>query len=281
MDDATNASGISGSRMSSASGKIVLAVGAHPDDIEFMMAGTLLRLKELGASIHMWNVAAGNCGTATLEREEITRIRAEEARASASMIGAAWHPPVADDIMIYYEHKLVAKAAALVRNVKPDIILAPSPEDYMEDHQNASRLMVTAAFVRGMKGFISDPPFPPWNGSTSIYHAMPYGLRDGLRRRIRPGLFVDIGAVLATKREMLACHRSQKEWLDVSQGLDAYLTQMENMSREVGVLSKLFVFAEGWRRHSHLGFSPSDTDPLKEILGPGCRIDPEYETSLG
>ncbi len=266
--------------MNSAQGKVVLAAAAHPDDIEFMMAGTLVLLRELGASVHMWNVATGNCGTASLEREEIVRLRKEEAQASAQIIGATWHPPVVDDIMICYEPSLVARATAIVREVKPDIILVPSPEDYMEDHQNTSRLMVTAAFVRGMKGFVSDPPRPPWNGSTTLYHAMPYGLRDGLRKRIRPGIFVDIGPAIDTKRRMLACHRSQKEWLDVSQGMDAYLSQMEKMCREVGVLSKLFVFAEGWRRHSHLGFSPTDEDVLKQILGPRCRVDPEYEASL-
>ena len=59
------------------------AIGAHPDDIEFMMAGTLLRLKDLGAAIHMWNLANGSCGTAVHTKDEIVRLRAEEARASA------------------------------------------------------------------------------------------------------------------------------------------------------------------------------------------------------
>jgi hypothetical protein len=48
--------------------------------------------------------------------------------------------------------------------------------------------------------------------------------------------------------------------------MDAYLDEMERMSREVGHMSEHFEFAEGWRRHSHLGFGPEDFDPLQRIL---------------
>ena len=85
---------------------------------------------------------------------------------------------------------------------------------------------------------------------------------------------------MKTKREMLAAHRSQKEWLDASQGLDSYLDTMEMLSREVGRMSGVFEYAEGWRRHSHLGFSAADEDPLSEALGDRCVIDQRYEQSL-
>jgi hypothetical protein len=65
---------------------------------------------------------------------------------------------------------------------------------------------------------------------------------------------------------MLACHASQKQWLDETQGMDAYLDEMESLSRQVGGMSGRFAFAEGWRRHSHLGFGPEDYDPLAELL---------------
>jgi N-acetylglucosamine malate deacetylase 1 len=81
--------------------------------------------------------------------------------------------------------------------------------------------------------------------------------------------------VLARKRSLLAKHRSQKEWLDVSQGMDSYLADMEEAARIVGQRSKHFEFAEGWRRHLHLGFAASDTDPLRTIVGDRCWLDPE------
>jgi len=266
--------------MPPASKHVVLATAAHPDDIEFMFAGTLLRLREAGAEIHMWNLANGSCGTATHSREEIIRLRGAEAQASARLAGAVVHAPLADDIALYYEPALLARVAAVVRQVKPTILLTQSPQDYMEDHQNTCRLCVSAAFVRGMRNFETSPPAEPFGGSTTVYHALPHGLRDGLRKLVRPGQYVDIGPVLARKRQMLAQHRTQKEWLDVSQGMDAYLLEMENIAREVGRMSGRFEFAEGWRRHSHFGFCAAACDPLTELLGPACWTDPEYERAL-
>lgn len=256
---------------------VALAVGAHPDDVEFLMAGTLLRLKEAGAQIHMGNLANGSCGTTSLEREEIIRTRRGEAEASAREAGAIYHGPLVDDIAIFYEPRLLAQVAAIVRRIKPGLLLVPSPDDYMEDHQNTCRLLVTAAFVRGMRNFATDPPTDPWHGDVAVYHAMPAGLRDNLRRPVRPEQYVDVTPVLAMKGRMLACHRSQREWLDASQGMDTYLTaEMERMGREVGRMSGRFEYAEGWRRRLHLGFGPEHYDPLAACLGEACWTDPQY-----
>lgn len=260
---------------------VVLAAAAHPDDIEFMMAGTLLRLRQAGCQIHMWNLADGSCGTSAHAKEEIIRLRWEESKASANIAGSEMHPPLADDFKLYYEPGLLAKVAAGIRTIRPNIILAPSPLDYMEDHQNACRLLITAAFVRGMRNFETDPPVSEWNSDLAVYHAMPHGLRDNLRRLILPEIFVDISPVLLQKCEMLAAHKTQKEWLDASQGMDSYLNQMKEMSRQVGRMSARFQFAEGWRRHNPLGFGPSEYDPLSEILRDACFKDSEYEKSLG
>jgi hypothetical protein len=150
----------------------------------------------------------------------------------------------------------------------------------MEDHANTCRLVVTAAFARGMRNYVTAPPVAPWASDTVLYHAMPHGLRDGLRRLIVPGLYVDIGAVLETKREMLSQHHTQKDWLDVSQGMGSYVHEMENMAQQVGAMSGRFDYAEGWRRHSHLGFASAEADPLRDLLGADCWVDPAYEESL-
>jgi LmbE family N-acetylglucosaminyl deacetylase len=260
---------------------VALAVGAHPDDIEFMMAGTLLLLKQAGAEVHVWSVANGSCGSTVHDAEAIVGIRRQECEDSARLAGATMHPAIADDLAIFFEKPLLARAAALIRSVRPSILLVPSPQDYMEDHQNACRLAVTAAFVRGMRNFPTDPPTPPWLGDLAVYHAMPYTLRDPLRRLVRAGLYVDVGPVHTLKRRMLACHRSQKEWLDASQGQDAYLDAMEQMSRSVGAMCGWCELAEGWRRRLHVGFGPEDYDPLRELLPSLCRVDEEYEQDLG
>ena len=245
---------------------VVLAAVAHPDDIEFMMAGTLLLLKQAGAEIHMWNLANGSCGTVRHRKDEIIRLRAQEAQDAARVAGATAHPPLFDDLAIFYDAVSLARVAAVVRAVRPTIVLTQSPQDYMEDHQNTCRLIVSAAFTRGMSNFATKPRRQPDDAPVAVYHALPHGLRDGMGQVIRPDCYVNIAGVLATKRAMLAAHRSQKEWLDVSQGMDAYLSEMEALSREVGRMSGRFEYAEGWRRHSHLGFGPADWNPLAELL---------------
>ena len=154
----------------------------------------------------------------------------------------------------------------MIRKIQPDIILTQSPQDYMEDHQNTTRLVVTGAFTRAMKNFVTSPDVAIYDKPVALYHALPHGLNDALRQPVAPHFFTDIGPVLARKRAMLACHASQKEWLDVTQGMDAYLDEMERMSSEVGRMSGKYQFAEGWRRHSHLGFGLEDFDPIADFL---------------
>ena len=259
---------------------VVLAAGAHPDDIEFMMAGTVLLLRQTGAEIHLWNLSCGYCGSNTISSEEISRIRWKEACDSAGLAGAVMHAPITRDLEIFYTKELLERTAATVRTIRPTIMLVPSPQDYMEDHQTACRLLIGAAFTRGMHNYLTNPPEPWYSESVAIYHAMPHGLRDSLRKRVRPGQYVDISTALAKKREMLAMHKSQKEWLDETQGIDAYLNLMESFAHDIGVLSGQFAYAEGWRRHLHWGYAPEGFDPLSDTLGELCLTDPDYERWL-
>jgi len=194
----------------------VLAIAAHPDDIELMMGGTLFLLQAAGWELHYMNVANGCCGTAEEEIEAIVRRRRQEAIEAAAYLGAVYHESLVPDLQIFYEPQTLARLAAVMREVGPDMLLTQYPFDYMEDHNNAVRLVVTAAFCRGMRNFPVVPPRAPVDRPVVIYHAMPYGLRDPLRRTPAADVFVDIGGVLDRKREMLAKHRSQKEWFDRS-----------------------------------------------------------------
>lgn len=262
------------------SAPVAIAVAAHPDDIEFQMAGTLLLLQKAGWEIHYMNLSTGNCGSTTMTAAQTRVARRKEAKAAASILGATWHAPIADDLEIFYTDGLLRKLASVFRKVKPNIVLTHSPQDYMEDHMNTSRLAVTAAFTRGMPNYQVQPQRQPTNQDVAVYHAMPHGLRDGLRRRIIPELFVNVTSVHATKLEALAAHESQQAWLDSSQGMNSYLQTMEDLSREIGTLSKGYRLAEGWRRHSHLGFSTRDEDPLRLALKRSSKINPVYKKRL-
>ena len=98
----------------------------------------------------------------------------------------------------------------------------------------------------------------------TIYHASPHGLRDGLRRRIQPGAFVETTERARAQDGGARVPRSQDGFLDATQGMNSYLRTMDDLSREVGTLSGRFRHAEGWRRHLHWGFCGEDDDPLRD-----------------
>ncbi len=260
--------------------KIALAIGAHPDDIEFHMAGTLLLLKEAGYRTHYFNLASGNCGSTEYNAATTRSIRRTEAHAAAELLGAEFHPSVTDDLEVIYSVDLLRRVATLIRQVRPRIVLTHSPQDYMEDHTTACRLAVTAAFARNMPNFRTSPQVTAADFETTVYHCMPHGLLDPLRRKLVPGAFVNTTSVHPTKHKALAQHKSQQPWLGASQGMSCYLLAMEDMSRQLGRMSRKFKHAEGWRRHLHLGFSRSDTDPLAEALGANYLLNTAYEKAL-
>lgn len=260
--------------------KVAVALAAHPDDIEFMQGGTLLQLHELGWETHYVTLANGSYGSQTLSRKEIIAIRAKEAQRGAAALCAAWHPAYADDLELIYSVPLLRKVTGLLREIVPTIVLTQAPEDYMDDHIETARIAASAAFVRVMPNFVTEPDLPATYQDVSVYHALPHGLRNKLRKVIPAGAYVDITAVHDRKRAALTSHESQAAWLLATQGFDAYVDMMTEMARAVGRRSGVFEFAEGWRRHSHLGYSTHEQDPLADALGPLYRVNQAYEASL-
>lgn len=259
--------------------KTAFAIAAHPDDIEFMMAGTLLLLKKEGYEIHYMNIGSGNCGSTVHDYDTIRKMRLSEAKQAAKILGAHFHPAFRDDMEIMYDLPTLRHVAATIREVKPNIVLTHSPADYMEDHTNTCRLAVSATFARGMRNFTTDPSRPAADYDCTVYHALPHSLTDNLRRVIIPGAFVNTTSVFEAKMEALKAHQSQHHWLGVSQKLDSYLQTMEDLSLKVGGMSKKFKHAEGWRRHLHYGFCDAHADPLRD-LGNDYIINEDYEENL-
>lgn len=247
--------------------RTALAIAAHPDDIEFVMAGTLMRLRDAGYEIHYMNVADGCCGSTEFDAATLARMRRDEAREACRLLGAVFHESLTNDLEIFYDRPTLFRLASIVREVRPEILLTHSPVDYMEDHTNTCRLAVTAVFARGMPNFPVEPPTSPTSEPVTVYHAQPHGNRTPLGELVVPTLFVDVTGCLEQKAAMLACHRSQRRWLDESQGLDSYLETMRELCRAVGKMSGRYEYAEGWRRRLHLGFCDSEADPLASALG--------------
>lgn len=244
----------------------VLAIAAHPDDIEFVMAGTLLCLRSAGWELHYFNIADGSRGSMTMDGKTCAATRLLEAQSAAESLGAKFYPPICADMEVRYSIEQIAKVAAVVRVARPRIVLTHSPIDYMEDHETACRLAVSAAFGHGMPNLQSDPAVEPYFDPVTVYHAQPHGNRTPLGDLVRPHFAVDVTDVMEAKSAALERHVCQKEWLDQSQGMDSYVQTMRNLTAEVGEMTEKYRYAEGWRRREHWGFCGPSDDPLRQAL---------------
>lgn len=244
----------------------LLAVAAHPDDIEFVMCGTMLLLQQRGWDLHYMNLADGRRGSTQLSPDQCAQTRLREAQAAAEVLGATFHPPIGRDFELAYTTEMVQRVAAVVRKCKATIVLTHAPIDYMEDHEVTCRLAVSAAFAHGMPNLETIPPQPPYFEPVTVYHAQPHGNRTPTGERVHPDYWVDTLSVIDRKRTALECHRSQHEWLDQSQGMSSYVQTMLELSSEAGRLSGKWLHAEGWRRREHWGFCGPNDDPLQAAL---------------
>ncbi len=95
--------------MAKADPKTVMAIAAHPDDTEFMMAGTLLLLQQAGWKVHCLILSNGDCGTPDKTKAAIVAERLKEAKAAFGRAGFVFHKPFVGDLEIFYEKKLLER----------------------------------------------------------------------------------------------------------------------------------------------------------------------------
>jgi N-acetylglucosamine malate deacetylase 1 len=245
---------------------VVLSILAHPDDAEFLCAGTLTRLvREHGWAAHVATMTPGDCGSAELPPDEISRIRRAEGARAAGLIGATYHCLEERDLLITYQEGTLGRVTELLRRVRARVVLTHSPADYMLDHEMTSTVVRAAAFAAPIPNFLRDQGLgPPLDHIPHLYYCDPIEGKDALGRAVEPGFCVDVSGVLETKAAMLASHASQRDWLLKHHGMDQYLQAMRDWGaargRRCGVAS-----AEGFRQH--LGHSYPQDNLLGNLLG--------------
>jgi LmbE family N-acetylglucosaminyl deacetylase len=221
------------------------------------------------------NVANGCCGSTTTSAEETAAIREQESRRAASLLGSTYYPPLCNDLEIDYTQSNIRTVCSVIRKARPSVLLTHSPLDYMEDHVQTCRIVLTAAFARGAPNYAAIPECEAWDGDMAIYHAQPHGNRDPLGNWVTPHQAVAIDSVIDRKLALLEQHRSQQAWLQSSQGLNSYCQTMLDLGTELAERLKLPCrFAEGWRRHLHLGYASREIDPLADALQPTALLFP-------
>ena len=108
----------------------VLALLAHPDDTEFLCAGTLFLLADRGAAIHVATLTAGDCGSTILPAAEICRVRLKEGERAAALLGAQFTSLKEKDLLVLYNRPTLRKVMELVRrDLRPSQIMTADAID--------------------------------------------------------------------------------------------------------------------------------------------------------
>ncbi len=221
----------------------ILAIGAHPDDVEEGCSGTLAKFASQGHKIFIATATNGNVGSATLPMDEIAKIRKEEARQSAAVIGAEYICLDYDDEMFFESKEARLKFIDLVRYCKADLILTHYPEDYNPDHELTSKIINDIAVMIPVAKIKT--PNEPYDKIPIIAYFEPVNGMGFI-----PTEYVDITDFMDKKIEMLNCHKSQIEWMSDNykdtMSDQNYFEQCEIISRYRGIQCGV-KYAEGFR----------------------------------
>lgn len=218
----------------------ILAVGCHPDDLEISCGGTLALYAMSGHCVIMVHVANGNMGHAVIMPDELRQIRQKEAQQAGSVLGASRviSLDIGDLAVDSHHPELVRAMADVIRQVQPEVIITHSPEDYMRDHVEVSRLVFDASFSASVPHYQTSTP--------GIAAITPIYYMDTLAGvNFLPTEYVDISATIEIKLKALDCHESQVKWMRDHDGID-FLEFTRTTSRFRGLQCSA-AYAEGFR----------------------------------
>ncbi|MBM3785437.1 MAG: PIG-L family deacetylase [Acidobacteria bacterium] len=241
----------------------ILSIHAHPDDMEILAGGTMALLAGLGHRITVVTMTPGDCGSAEHSAVEIAAIRRQEAANAAALIGAAYICAEFRDLAIFSDDRSRRRVVELIRTVRPDIVVTSAPTDYHCDHEATSALVRDACFAVSAPNYLTGPA-KPLNRIPHLYFmdSVEGSDRDG--NPVQPHFGVNVEAKLDIKREMLAAHASQRNWLLRQHGMDDYLRTMEEWTRKRGATYGV-PLAECFRQYTYHPYP--DSPLLQELLG--------------
>jgi len=204
----------------------VLAFGAHPDDIEFRVAGTLFKMKERGDEVFLCVATNGEIGSYRMSKAEIAAVRRQEAQNAADFLGAELFWLNERDEFLFDDEPTRLKFIEVVRKARPDVILSHPPYmDYNQDHDITGYLAYQARILATVKLIETESPvidhIPP------MFYCTPHGIND----KYKPEYFVDITDTFEKKKKMFLFHDSQQgSWCKDAFGAD-YVDGLERENK--------------------------------------------------
>jgi LmbE family N-acetylglucosaminyl deacetylase len=216
----------------------ILAIGAHPDDLEILCAGTLARYRQAGHEVVMGVATDGTAGHMIIKPPELAQIREKEARSAAEVIGAQFIWLGFPDELIFNDRVTRLAVVDAIRQARPDVIITHAPDDYHPDHRVVSSLVFDCSFIASLPNVETSHPAHP---------AVPpiYYMDTIAGKGFHPSEYVDISAAIEIKRQMLACHHSQLTWLKDHDNIDI-MEFMDVVARTRGYQCNV-PYAEGFR----------------------------------
>lgn len=215
----------------------ILAFGAHADDVEIGMAGTLSKLSSEGKRVGICDLT-----DADLSSNGNVQLRKEEAARAAEILGVSYRASLAmPDRGLFLNEDYIKKIVNVIRTHKPKIVFAPYFEDRHPDHGNCSRLVEEAVFSAGIKKYHTGIEMEP-HRVEKVYFYMINGFH-------KPDFTIDISPFIDKKLSALRAYRSQFEQSDQSIDtplVNGYIETVEARERMFGKLVGVS-YAEGFK----------------------------------
>jgi LmbE family N-acetylglucosaminyl deacetylase len=219
----------------------ILAIGAHPDDIEILCAGTLALYAQAKHNVTIAVFTDGSMGDVHIPPAKLAKIRHKEQQAAADIIGARLLWPAITDEHVFPNEAQRRVMIDLLREADPDVIFTHSPSDYHPDHRYLAQLVFDSHFQKGLPHIPNQSQPACRFGETQVYYMDNIGGIGFL-----PTEYVDITPVMETKLRMLRCHKSQ--FTAISELTRRDLEQVTDLQSRYRGLAGGCVFAEGFCR---------------------------------
>lgn len=175
----------------------LLAIGAHPDDVEMTSGGWLALAAQQGYRTGILHLTRGEMGTRGTPKQ-----REREAKAAAKQLGcAALEFAGLRDGYVHDDDPSVSVVAELLRKLAPRIVIAPFTQCHHPDHEAAASLCIKAVHFAGLRGYESKRP----------HHRVKRLVHARYSQYFQPSFYVDISGVIAAKRAAIECYASQFE----------------------------------------------------------------------
>jgi len=231
----------------------ILAFGAHPDDVECAIGGTILTQIKKGYTVAIIDLTKGELGSSGS-----VQIRAKETELASRMLGVTFRENLKiSDGFIENNTSNKIKVIKMIRKYRPKIVLTTALHDRHPDHMNTAKLIIDASFLSGLKKIVTN------NKNINQLPHRPMAIYNYIQDLyIKPDFVIDISNSFEDKLKVIKAYESQflRSTNNQPNGPNALLKQIESMNSIFGraVNTK---FAEGFTANRYLG-----TDDIMNLI---------------